>query len=290
MGFLDRFKNTFDRVSTEETVMNVSYDTEEDYKKTREEILRNDRFLGEELGELPNTPSEPVDTVFSVDEEFDYIKQTEEHKYNGESLQKSFDSILTFLGIEKDINVPDDVFMVADLENIEFSIETPHGFERGEVRDYQEQTKKSIEYYINALTQRNDDVKKLVKELDRVNREKQDLLLNDVLSSNNISIETTTDLDAENQRLSSENKQLKNRLHELQSGGKLSETERDRFNKIQDSLSVKDREIQDLRDEIYILKVEKEELIEEQTSDLDRLVENEYNEEEMPDILDDYTK
>lgn len=280
MGIFDKIGKISDKFSTEETVMEVSYeDDSEEYSQQRQAIKKNDDFLNDTLEEIGGESFDDVDTAFGVSDDFDFIgeKQREYEAFEKGDPKKNptLATILESLGISKDIAVPSNVFMAEDLDGVDFNIETPRGYDRGQVKDFYYQVVDTVKGYMTLLEQRNDDVVALASEVDRLTRTNQELMIDNDFNNQGISFMTTSDyddLEAEAKRLTTENARLRERIQELESGGTLSETERDRFNKMQDYIAIQQREIEDLQEEVQTLKVENEEIREDKDDDIDVLM------------------
>lgn len=168
--------------------------------------------------------------------------------------------ILEILNIPPTFEISQDIFLPDDLVDIDFNLQVPQGYEMGEVDSFVSRTKISIDKLVSLLTLRNEHVAKLATVVDRLQVDISNIRLQSEVA-NGINIMTTNDDD----ELEKENVELKLIIKDLESqlrnngqvstvDESLSDEEREKYDILQDELSVKERTIESLENTIYDLK------------------------------------
>lgn len=164
--------------------------------------------------------------------------------------------ILEILNIPATFEIENDIFLPDDLDDVAFDLQVPQGYEMGEVDTFVSRVKISVDKFVELLTVRNEHVAKLATVVDRLQVDVSNIKLQSEIA-NGINIMPTND-DEDYEQANFELKLIIRRLEEQlenqNSDDKLSSEERDTFDRLQDELSVKTREIKDLEDEVYELK------------------------------------
>lgn len=163
--------------------------------------------------------------------------------------------ILEILQIPATFEIDNDIYMPEDLKNIGFDIQVPQGYDIGQIDTFVSRVSVTVDKYVKLLSDRNEHVAKLATVVDRLQVDLSNVKLQSEIA-NGINIMTTND-DEDYEQENMELKLIIKRLEEqLQNHDNdvLSSEERDTFDKLQDELSVKERELKDREDEIYELK------------------------------------
>jgi len=175
----------FDRVKEalgEETVKKVHFAKDEERtekegshkplfsftKKQDEEEEKKQEPVVE--AESDNTAEESEDdSVFAVEDD-DFFLQKNDVKPPDPTTREEqvVGDILDVLGIETTFTISNNVFLPEDITKTEFDVQTPYGYDQGQVSSFMSQVASSIEYYISLLKQRNSDVAKLATTIDRL--------------------------------------------------------------------------------------------------------------------------
>ena len=120
--------------------------------------------------ESDNTAEESEDdSVFAVEDD-DFFLQKNDVKPPDPTTREEqvVGDILDVLGIETTFTISNNVFLPEDITKTEFDVQTPYGYDQGQVSSFMSQVASSIEYYISLLKQRNSDVAKLATTIDRL--------------------------------------------------------------------------------------------------------------------------
>lgn len=205
---------------------------------------------------------EPQSLVLEDDEDYfekqEQIYQENMKKYSDIKVpvieNNKIQDVLYVLNIPSTFEIENDVFLPEDLEDIGFNVQAPQGYDVGEVDTFVSRVKMSIEQLVSLLIRRNQDIAKLATVIDRLQVDANNARFQAEIANgiNVIPTTDTEDLENENTRL----RLLVKRLEENVKNEKaeLNEDEREIFEDLQDQLSVKTREVEDYKEEIYDLK------------------------------------
>lgn len=163
--------------------------------------------------------------------------------------------ILEILQIPATFEIDHDVYMPEDLKEVGFDIQVPQGYDIGEVDTFVSRVDITVKKYVKLLHERNEHVAKLATVVDRLQVDLSNVKLQSEIA-NGINIMTTNDdedYEQENMELRLIIKRLEEQLRNKDDDA-LSSEERDTFDKLQDELSIKEREVRDRDDEIYELR------------------------------------
>lgn len=241
------------------------------------------------------------ETAFDIDlsETKDFItekreknKPSERHPDKKEQDEKVKD-VLELLNIPITFEIESDVFLPEDLKEVSFDVQVPQGYEIGEVNTFVSRTKISISRLVDLLKQRNEHIAKLATMVDRLQVDVNNMKFQNEVA-NGINVMPTSN--TENEDVANENFELKLALKRLQEeldsvsnsnesnaqSSDLSNSQKEQFRNLQDELSLGQREIEDLKEEILELKNQNAVLIENQD-----FVEDSQIQEEMSDFAYD---
>jgi len=232
------------------------------------------------------------ETAFDIDisETKDFIAEKQEVERSERHPDKKgkeevVKDILEVLNIPITFEIESDVYLPEDLKDISFDLQVPQGYEIGEVNTFVSRVKVSINRLVDLLKQRNEHVAKLASMVDRLQVDVNNMKFqNEVANGINVmptSSSESEDIENENFELRLAVKRLQEELDNVYrenknssaSNGELSESQREKFDELQDELSLAQRENEELRDEIYDLKnqnailIENQDMLEEQQYD-----------------------
>jgi hypothetical protein len=213
-------------------------------------------------------PIEPHAFDIPEFEETEDIFEAEKRKREAELEEKYHDvpdvsprnseikDVLDFLGISPTFEIERNIFLPEDLQGITFDLQTPFGFEQSQVTVFLENVKTTVERYVALLRQRNEDVAKLASVIDRlqvdINNQKYQ---NEISHGINV-MPTSDDSDLESKYTEARLKirRLEDTINEYSKNGELTNTERKKYETLQDEFSLQVRENEGLKEEIYNLK------------------------------------
>lgn len=263
--------------------------------KKEEDVLEEDNFFEEEIVEEKEDNSSAFDTS-SNEEDRNFIK---EQKKKHEKKMKAYEAVpvpvpddgkiqdvLEILRIPATFEIESDIFLPEDLDETGFNIQVPQGYDMGEVDTFVSRVMVSVSKYVELLKLRNEHVAQLATVVDRLQVDVSNIKLQSEIA-NGINIMPTNDSDdyeQENFELKLIIKRLEEQLETKDDS--LSSDERDTFDKLQDELSLKTREMKDLEDEIYELKNQL--AMKEEDGDFDTYVEDDGESDFASDTNDDY--
>ncbi len=287
MGFLDRAKSVLQKVGDENVrVMDVEKEQGTPDKKSRKGMFNNAK-KGKTSSKqhktqskpqhssktqeqpLPKMPQVDEDSAFNLDniddsfldqksKEFDAMMNSYSDVPQLEVHDNKVQDVLEVLQISPTFDIESDVFMPDDLQDVEFDLQTPYGYDQGQVNNFLNGTKVTVKRYVELLTQRNEDIAKLATVVDRLQVDNHNLKYDNEINSG-INIIPTGDQSLDNKlmeeklkvkRLEDELKKYEN----IDTANQISDSEREKFNELQDNLSLSRRENEELRKEIYGLK------------------------------------
>lgn len=256
MGFLDRAKDKIRNMSDEDVRVMDADEEEFEYEKYEEpdpaaEKKPKKSFVNFKKKKKPEPIFEP---------ENDFVDDSQTVNL---SSSKVLD-VLEVLGIQPTFDIEKDVFLPDEMEDVSFDLETPFGYDQGQVDGFLNKSKVSVKRYVELLTQRNEDIAKIATVVDKLQVDLHNMKYESEIS-NGINIMPTNDADVENElmeaklkirKLEDTVKSLKKQNQNIQehNSGGLTENERKKFDSLQDELSVMKRENENLRNEIYSLK------------------------------------
>lgn len=169
------------------------------------------------------------------------------------------EDILHLLKIPKNYTIPEHVMLPSDLANVKFRNE-PNGFAKDDVADFYDIIVSSIDYYIELLNKRNDDIKKLADYIDELNDDIHDKEMELQIQKTGLTVIADSDSNNENMNLSlkirklaAENKSLKARLSETEASKQISELKK-KYDEIQDQLAMEQYDNKQLNEKLSELQ------------------------------------
>lgn len=169
------------------------------------------------------------------------------------------EDILHILKIPKNYTIPEHVMLPSDLANVKFRNE-PNGFAKDDVADFYDIIVSSINYYIELLNKRNDDIKKLADYTDELNDDIHDKEMELQIQKTGLTVIADGDSNNENMNLSlkirkltAENKSLKARLSETEASKQISELKK-KYDEIQDQLAMEQYDNKQLNEKLSELQ------------------------------------
>ena len=193
--------------------------------------------------ESDNTAEESEDdSVFAVEDD-DFFLQKNDVKPPDPTTREEqvVGDILDVLGIETTFTISNNVFLPEDITKTEFDVQTPYGYDQGQVLSFKSQVASSLEYYISLLKQRNSDVAKLATTIDRLQVDLNNAKF-DAEIGNGISIMPTNDT-----------ADLENKLMEARAEiARLKETDipREQYSTLADSLTAMRKDNEKLQQQV----------------------------------------
>lgn len=207
--------------------------------------------------------------------------------------------ILKLLQIPPTFEIDSDIYLPDDLNSIAFDIQVPQGYETSEVDTFVSRTKISVTKYVELLHLRNEHIAKLATVIDRLQVDVSNMKLESEIA-NGINIMPTHDtehLEQENFELKSLVKRLEEQIEDGTNDDALTTREREMFEQLQDEVSIKDRQIEGLKEELYNTKTQLSMLEEERDEEsdfpqeaYDNYREQNYvdNNEPLPEVENEY--
>jgi len=254
------------------------------FDKAKEKIKDSvPKSFGEEtLGTFDSDSTDYQDqlsSAFSIDEsETRFMVEHEEtQKKNKKESQdihipevndNPAEDILVTLRIPPTFELDSDIFLPEDLVDIDFSTQAPYGYDMGEVQAFLERTKVSVKRYVKLLRQRNEHVARLATVIDRLQVDLNNIKFEREIA-NGINVMPTQSTDALESELMTARLYIKRLEDEINNSGNkpLSNAEREKFDALQDNLSIAQREIEERDNEISILKSQIASMIEDNSKD-----------------------
>lgn len=155
----------------------------------------------------------------------------------------SNEDILDMLMIPANYTIPEKIMLPGDLASVKFPRE-PDGFSRDDVAAFYDNVVSSINYYIDLLNKRNNDVKKLADHIDDMTNEIHDKDIELQLQKSGLTVITGEDSKNENmnlqlkvQKLRAENKLLKSKISETEASNQINELKKN-YDEVQDQLAM----------------------------------------------------
>ncbi len=265
MGLLDKAKGKFGSSFGDETVRVVNYKKPVPVPTVAEK--KSERAPEPVESDSVESPSYLEDTVFSTYETDPW--PTPQAPSVGETLDdpiaqiptvqvvnNKIQDVLEVLNITPTFSIPKDVLLPEDTTDISFDLQTPYGFEQGQVETFLEQVKLSVKCYVDLLTRRNADVAKLATVVDRLQVDINNLRFQTEIS-HGINVLPTADNDElENKYMEAKLriKKLEEQVRERPQGDHLTSREREKYEQLLDEFSLLQRKNDELEDSVFTLK------------------------------------
>lgn len=266
MGFLDKAKGKlagiYNSVS-EETVRKVNYETNEEiFDEEPKEKPKPEKIKAPAKPKVERSPIDLKAKLSSIvktekpEKPKEEVKPKEDKK-NEESTQAVKD-VLEVLNISETFQLPANVFLPEDLDNVKFDLQVPKGYDIGQVNAFIEQVIATTKHYVKLLKIRNGDIAKLATTVDRLEVDLNNVKFDAELSQgiNIMPTDSEENIESENIGLKLENRRLKELIEsfELNENNEISEEKQSEFDELQDKLSLEKIENQNLKKTIYDLK------------------------------------
>lgn len=262
MGFLDKAKNKlsglYNSVS-EETVRKIDYEVDDEIfdepeaepKQKPKPKVKADKPVVDIKSKLSSIVKTDKPKVEKVKEE----KVAPKKSKKDENPQEVKD-VLEVLNILETFKIPPNVLMPEDLEQVKFDLQVPKGYDIGQVNAFLEQVITTTKHYVTLLKTRNSDVAKLATTIDRLEVDLNNIKFDSELSQgiNIMPSDSDDNVINENIELKLENRRLKELLENKNFDEELSEEKQNEFHALQDKLSLANRRVEDLNEEIYGLR------------------------------------
>jgi len=262
MGFLDKAKNKlsglYNSVS-EETVRKIDYEVDDEI------------FDEPEVEQKPKPKPKPKveKPVVDIKSKLTSIVKTDKPKVEKVKEEKvapkkskkdenpqEVKDVLEVLNILETFKIPPNVLMPEDLDQVKFDLQVPKGYDIGQVNAFLEQVITTTKHYVTLLKTRNSDVAKLATTIDRLEVDLNNVKFDSELSQgiNIMPSDSDDNVINENIELKLENRRLKELLENNSFDEELSEEKQNEFHALQDKLSLANRRVEDLNEEIYGLR------------------------------------
>lgn len=249
-------------------------------KTSDKKVEEEPKQIRKEVKKQPIEKPPVEESAFSYDEEIDeeyFEKMDKNHKEKMKAYEKvpvplvdngKVQDILKILQIPPTFEIDSDIFLPEDLKDIVFDLQVPQGYETSEVDTFVSRVIITITKYVELLKLRNENVAQLATVIDRLQVDISNMRLDSEVA-NGINIMPTNDtehLEQENLELKS---LIKRQEEQIKAGymgvdDSLTSKEREIFEQLQDEVSLKDREIENLKEELYLVKNQLSSLQEEQ--------------------------
>jgi len=232
-----------------------------------EPVFEEEVFVEEESTEIPASDESSAFELEDEDGTKSFMRNmTLKHKKKMKEYESvpvpvpdegKIQDVLEILNIPATFEIDNDIFLPEDLEEVGFDIQVPQGYEMGEVDTFVSRVEVTVKKYVELLRLRNEHVAKLATVVDRLQVDVSNIKFQSEIANGINIMPTNDDEDYEQENL--ELKLIIKRLEEQldnQNGvdDTLSSEERETYEKLQDELSLKNRDIKDLEDEVYELK------------------------------------
>lgn len=244
----------------------------EKLKKTSpDEEVREDS--GEELSETTGVSEETLSLM----------------EFNEAANAETPADILKTLGIPETYEISQDYFFPEDLDNVEFHVQAPRGYDMGQVSAFVAQTQATVAKYVELLRKRNKDVAELATVIDRLKVSLNNLRFQTEMDAGiSVMSSDSDELEAELAEEQLKSRRLEEELERLRAGGGEADNSElvQRAESAENEVSVLRREIaslqgenEDLRKEIHTL--ERNASASQETTELPQVDDNEL---ELPDF------
>lgn len=197
--------------------------------------------------------------------------------------------ILKTLGIPETYEISQDYFFPEDLDNVEFHVQAPRGYDMGQVSAFVAQTQATVAKYVELLRKRNKDVAELATVIDRLKVSLNNLRFQTEMDAGiSVMSSDSDELEAELAEEQLKSRRLEEELERLRAGdGEADNSELvQRVESAENEVSVLRREIaslqgenEDLRKEIHTL--ERNTSASQETTEIPQVNDNEL---ELPDF------
>lgn len=170
--------------------------------------------------------------------------------------QRKIDDILDLLQIPPTFEIPGEVFLPEDLKQVHFDIQVPSGYDESQVKRFVLQASNSIKFFTELLKTRNEHIAKLATTIDRLQVDTNNLKFEREMA-NGISVMPTegdAGVEAELMESKLQIRRLEDQLRNGAGNNGLSDTERESYAALQDELSLANRRVRSLEDDVLQLK------------------------------------
>lgn len=256
MGFMDRIKNA----ANDELAKRTKSEPE-----TKKATSKRSSTYAKSTTQKKRSAKQETDLT---EEELDFFDEQqrrydeEQKMYEGlpelKVVNKRAQDALEHMSIPPTFSIPQDLFMPDDLIDVTFSIQSPYGFEQGQVVTFVDRARATVEHYVNLLQERNDHVAKLATMIDKMQIDMNNLKYQHEIAQG-INVMTTSDSeDLEGQLMESRLtiKRLEDRIRQIEHTTTVVDSEREKLDAVQDQLSIATREADELREENIRLRLE----------------------------------
>lgn len=175
----------------------ITYPVEEEYATDEVQAERKPKRWNLSIPKVSIPKIERKTKPRATSQEEDTSSQEEDKSIKVD--EKRAHDILEILNIPTTFDVPYDVYMPDDLDEVMFDTQSPEGYEMGQVQMFKTRVEKSLHAYVKFLEQRNRDIMLLASTVDKMEADMQQQRL-DVELANGVNIMPSTDMeDLENQ-------------------------------------------------------------------------------------------
>lgn len=209
--------------------------------------------------------------AFLIDEEEDFLDRpptTTVEDLHGDLPDVSvkegrIQDVLALMSIAPTFELQKDIFMPQDLEehNLVFDLQTPYGYDQGQVDLFLAQVRGTVHRYYELLTLRNDDVAKLASVVDKLQVDASNLKYQAEIA-NGIALMPSSDTEELESRLMSAEvtiTRLREKLAQaapLPEGQGLTDREREKYDALQDENSSLRHDNNQLQEEVQHLRAQ----------------------------------
>lgn len=263
MGFYEKLKNAFGGI-TDETVKEIDdkeelkrmkLEKQERSKREKEEKKKGSQSGDREKRQQNKAKRHPTGGVKEVDvtQDDDFIRSVTS------ASASSSEDILEREGIPSNYEIDKKMLFAEDIDNVKFREQVPVGYDQGDVRNFMRLVKGSIEYYTDIINQRQEHISRLSSIIENLIVDNENLKyrnesaegVNIMTSESNHSLEIEVDsLKIENQRLVEENESLRRSSLGDQDNSEELEKLKSKNRNLSNSLSILEREMEDLKSEL----------------------------------------
>lgn len=165
-----------------------------------------------------------------------------------ENEQEKLNDILEFLQIKSALEVPETVMLPDDLKNPKFDKVAPIGYDMGQVDGFISQARSSLAEVIKMHDERNKDIEKLAKHIDRVQTDNKKLMNQSEMAQGVSIMPTISVVEMELNDAQMTIVSLRNRIHQLEAitGGEQAEVSPSVISQYNDRISLLEREKEEL--------------------------------------------
>lgn len=253
----DKIKAPLSKSFGEETVRIMNFDDEDEENVSLE---NNESQL--------KSPKTHLESAFAIDDdETEFMKeQQKQHdslmeEYKNitvpEIMNNKAQDVLDLYQIPATFELESEILLPEDLIDIDFDTQAPYGYDFGQVQAFVEQSKASIKTFVKLLRLRNEHVARLATLIDRLIVDVNNLKF-DIETANGINIMPTQDnTQLENELMEARVyiKRLEEQIAKSNDNGELNDSEREKFDALQDELSVEQHRNAELKNEVEQLQL-----------------------------------